>query len=164
MRGPAFIISTIALLLTVRIVFDNWDLVGGSGGVTMPLINLPVNLVKVPFYYGMLITAMAAVYTSYRIKHSKFGLGLRAISQDEIKAEAAASPPPFTRFWPMPSAPFCRHGGQLLGPISNLHPPQHLHGRTHRGQPGAHVDSGRQRHAVGSHCGAPSCSSASTNS
>lgn len=91
-RGPAFIISTIALLLMVRIVFDNWEFVGGSGGVTIPLLDLPVHLVKVPFYYGMLVTAIAAVYTSYRIKHSKFGLGLRAISQDEIKAEAAGIP------------------------------------------------------------------------
>lgn len=94
-RGPAFIISTIALLLMVRIVFDNWDFVGGSGGVTMPLIGLPVNLVKVPFYYGMLITAIGAVYTSYRVKHSKFGLGLRAISQDEVKAESAGIPTAF---------------------------------------------------------------------
>lgn len=91
-RGPAFIISTIALLLAVRIIFDNWEFVGGAGGVTMPLLGLPVHLIKVPYYYGMLVTAIAAVYTSYRIKHSKFGLGLRAISQDEVKAEAAGIP------------------------------------------------------------------------
>lgn len=94
-RGPAFIISTIALLLAVRIIFDNWEFVGGSGGVSMPLLDLPVYLVKVPFYYGMLITAIGAIYTSYRIKHSKFGLGLVAISQDEIKAEAAGIPTAF---------------------------------------------------------------------
>jgi branched-chain amino acid transport system permease protein len=29
------------------------------------------------------------VVTSYKIKHSKFGLGLRAVSQDEVKAESA---------------------------------------------------------------------------
>jgi branched-chain amino acid transport system permease protein len=33
--------------------------------------------------------AAFAVWASYRIKHSKFGLGLRAISKDEIKAESA---------------------------------------------------------------------------
>jgi branched-chain amino acid transport system permease protein len=32
---------------------------------------------------------VVAVYVSYRIKHSKFGLHLRAISQDEVKAESA---------------------------------------------------------------------------
>ena len=91
-RGPAFIISTIALLLVVRIFFDNWDFIGGSNGMTLPLLDLPVHLVKIPYYYGMLLIAMVAIYTSYRIKHSKFGLGLRAISQDEVKAESAGIP------------------------------------------------------------------------
>ncbi len=91
-RGPAFIISTIALLMTVRILFDNWEFIGGSNGISLPLTDLPVELVKLPYYYALLILAMVTVYTSYRIKHSKFGLGLRAISQDEIKAEAAGIP------------------------------------------------------------------------
>lgn len=30
-----------------------------------------------------------AIWVTYRVKHSKFGLGLRAISMDEIKAESA---------------------------------------------------------------------------
>jgi branched-chain amino acid transport system permease protein len=91
-RGPAFIISTIALILLVRIAFDNWDFIGGARGMSGPLIQLPLELVKMPFYYGMLLIAMGSVYTSYRIRHSKFGLGLRAISQDEIKAEVAGIP------------------------------------------------------------------------
>ena len=33
--------------------------------------------------------AAFAVWASYVVKHSKFGLGLRAISKDEIKAESA---------------------------------------------------------------------------
>jgi branched-chain amino acid transport system permease protein len=37
----------------------------------------------------MAISAIGAVYLSYRVAHSKFGLGLRAISQDETKAEVA---------------------------------------------------------------------------
>jgi len=88
-RGPAFLMSTLALALVVRLLFDNWALLGGSNGMSIPLIDLPQQYLKLPFYYGMLLTAMAAVYTSYRIKHSKFGLGLRAISQDETKAEVA---------------------------------------------------------------------------
>jgi branched-chain amino acid transport system permease protein len=91
-RGPAFIISTIALVLLVRISFDNWDFIGGTNGMSTPLIDLPLELAKFPFYYYMLLIAMAAVYVSYRIRHSKFGLGLRAISQDETKAEVAGIP------------------------------------------------------------------------
>lgn len=88
-RGPAFIISTIALMLIARILFDNWDLLGGSNGLSLPLLDLGTGLIKVPFYYGMLLCAAGAVYLSYRVRHSKFGLGLRAIAEDEVKAEAA---------------------------------------------------------------------------
>ncbi len=92
-RGPAFIISTIALVMLVKITFDNWDYIGGTNGMTMPpILSLSLNLVKFPFYYYMLLIAMGAVYVSYRIRHSKFGLGLRAISQDEVKAEVAGIP------------------------------------------------------------------------
>ncbi|HSK94985.1 MAG TPA: branched-chain amino acid ABC transporter permease [Euzebyales bacterium] len=88
-RGPAFIISTIALLLMVRLWFDNWDRIGGSNGASLPLPPFPVAWAKAPFYYAMLVTAIGAVYLAYRVRHSKFGLGLRAIAQDEIKAEVA---------------------------------------------------------------------------
>jgi len=90
--GPAFIISTIAMILVVKISFDNWDFIGGSNGLSLPLIPLPLKLVKIPFYYGMLIIATGNIYMSYRLRRSKFGLGLRAISQDETKAEVAGIP------------------------------------------------------------------------
>ena len=88
-RGPTFIISSIALLMVVRILFDNWRFVGGANGVTLPQLSIDVQWSKLPYYYAMLVIAAAAVYCSYRIKHSKFGLQLRAISQDEVKAESA---------------------------------------------------------------------------
>ena len=89
-RGPAFIISTIALMLIARILFDRWGWVGGSNGLSLPMLDFgSSSLVKVPFYYGMLLCAVLVVYASYRIKKSKFGLGLRAIAEDEVKAEVA---------------------------------------------------------------------------
>ena len=91
-RGPTFIISTIALVLLVGIFLDNWDYVGGANGLSLPLIPLPVEVTKLPFYYGMLLAAIGSILLSYRIRHSKFGLGLRAISQDETKAETAGIP------------------------------------------------------------------------
>jgi len=88
-RGPAFIISTIALLLLTLLFLDNWEFVGGTDGVNLPLPQFPARWLKVPFYYAMAVGAIGAVYLSYRVAHSKFGLGLRAISQDETKAEVA---------------------------------------------------------------------------
>lgn len=89
-RGDAFIIATIALMLIAQIGFDNWMWLGGSSGIALPPLQMSdAALVKVPFYYSMLVVAAGAVYLSYRIRHSRFGLGLRAIAQDEVKAEAA---------------------------------------------------------------------------
>jgi branched-chain amino acid transport system permease protein len=89
MRGPTFIISSIALLMVARIMFDNWDFVGGANGVTLPKLDLSAQWIKLPFYYAFLAIAVVTVYVSFKIKHSKFGLHLRAISQDEVKAESA---------------------------------------------------------------------------
>src|SRR3546814_18021806 len=89
MRGPTFIISSIALLMVARILFDNWHFVGGSNGVALPSTGLDARWAKIPYYYAFLVLVSATVWCSYRIKHSKFGLGLRAISQDEVKAESA---------------------------------------------------------------------------
>ncbi len=88
-RGPAFIISTIALLLVTTLWFDNWEFVGGVNGMSLPLIPLPLSFVKVPFYYAMLVAAVGSIWLGYRIAHSKLGLALRAIAQDEVKAEVA---------------------------------------------------------------------------
>lgn len=91
-RGPSFIIATVALVLLTRLMLDNWDYVQGARGMTLPLLVEDKVYAKIPFYYAMLVIASGAVYLSYRIRHSKFGLGLRAISQDEIKAESAGIP------------------------------------------------------------------------
>jgi branched-chain amino acid transport system permease protein len=88
-RGPAFIISSIAMVMIARLLFDNWHFVGGANGVTLPAPNLSSQWAKLPYYYAMVAIAAVTVWSSYRIKHSKFGLGLRAISKDEIKAESA---------------------------------------------------------------------------
>jgi len=91
-RGTAFIISTIALVLLTIEVLDNWPLTGGTNGLPMSLINLEGQYAKIPFYYYLLAIMILTILTSYFIQHSKFGLGLRAISQDETKAEVAGIP------------------------------------------------------------------------
>jgi branched-chain amino acid transport system permease protein len=88
-RGPSFIISSIALLMIMRILFDNWDYIGGSNGLSVPVTSLDVQWAKLPYFYAFLVIAIVTVMASYKIKHSKFGLGLRALSQDEVKAESA---------------------------------------------------------------------------
>jgi branched-chain amino acid transport system permease protein len=91
-RGPAFIISTIALLMLAKLALDNTESLGGANGMSLPLPDLPARTLKLPFYYAMLAVAIAAVVTSYRVRHAKLGLGLRAIAEDEVKTEAAGIP------------------------------------------------------------------------
>jgi branched-chain amino acid transport system permease protein len=91
-RGPAFIITTIAVTLLASLLFDKWKAAGGANGLSLALIDLPARTAKLPFYYGMLVLAIASVWLSYTIRHSKFGMGLRAISQDEVKAESSGIP------------------------------------------------------------------------
>lgn len=86
-RGPAFIIATIALLLMAALIFDNWELVGGANGFSLPLPQFPREWARVPFYLAMLVAATGSVLLSWKVAHSKLGLGLRALAQDEVKAE-----------------------------------------------------------------------------
>ena len=88
-HGPSFIIATIALLLVVTLLMDNWDYLGGSNGLSLPLAPFEIAWLKVPFYYAMLVSAILAVMLGYRVQHSKFGLALRAIAEDEVKAETS---------------------------------------------------------------------------
>src|SRR5690606_12121157 len=88
-HGPSFIISTIALLLVATLLMDNWAFLGGSNGLSLPLPSLSPSWVKVPCYYAMSLAAAGAVYLGHRVQHSKFGMALRAIAQDEVKAEVA---------------------------------------------------------------------------
>lgn len=88
-RGPSFIISSLALVMIVRILLDHWTFVGGANGLALKANDLPVQWAKLPYYYAFVILAAVTVWSCYKIKHSKFGLGLRAISKDEIKAESA---------------------------------------------------------------------------
>lgn len=123
-RGPAFIVATIAMLFLGLLAFDNWEFIGASSGLDLPLFQFPIQFLKVPFYYAMALTAIGAVYLSYRIAHSKFGLGLRAISQDETKAEVAGINTRWYKVWAFAlSAFFIGVAGAIYGySLTHLRP------------------------------------------
>jgi branched-chain amino acid transport system permease protein len=95
-RGPSFIIATIALLFMALLIFDNVDYFGGTAGLPLTLPDVPQEWLRAWFYYPMLIGAVGSVLLSYRVAHSKFGMGLRALAHDETKAEVTGVP---TRFY-----------------------------------------------------------------
>jgi len=88
-RSHAFVIITIALLLTTQAVFTNWkSLTGGSNGLTLPLPGWSNDIQALPFYYMFLGILGATVLFSWQIRRRKFGTGLIAIREDEGKAAA----------------------------------------------------------------------------
>jgi ABC-type branched-subunit amino acid transport system ATPase component/ABC-type branched-subunit amino acid transport system permease subunit len=88
-RGHAFVIITIALLLSAQIIATNWrSLTNGSDGITLELPPWSRDIQSLPFYLIMLALLILTVLFSAFIRRTKFGTGLIAIREDEGKAAA----------------------------------------------------------------------------
>jgi branched-chain amino acid transport system permease protein len=94
-RGASFVIVSIALVLILLLVFQSWSSVtGGSRGLVVPRpfpgLLRPEHH-RVFFYlYGVLLAL--ALLTWWMLDRSRFGLGLKAIREDEDKAESLGTP------------------------------------------------------------------------
>jgi ABC-type branched-subunit amino acid transport system ATPase component/ABC-type branched-subunit amino acid transport system permease subunit len=88
-RSHAFVIITIALLLSAQAVVTNWkSLTNGSDGITLALPWWSRDIQALPFYYLFLLLMLATVAFSAQIRKRKFGTVLLAIREDEGKAAA----------------------------------------------------------------------------
>ena len=83
LRGPYFAIATIGVSETTRVIMNNLAITGGASGYRI-MEHRPFR--QVEHYYTALGMAALAVAVSVLIAHSKFGMGLRAIKQDEDAA------------------------------------------------------------------------------
>ena len=88
-RSHAFVIITIALLLSTQAVFTNWkSFTGGSDGLTLPLPSWSTDIQALPFYYLFLAVLGLCLLFSSQLRRRKLGTGLVAIREDEGKAAA----------------------------------------------------------------------------
>lgn len=88
-RSHAFVIITIALLLSTQAVFTNWkSLTGGSNGLTLSLPPWSTDIQALPFYYLFLVVLGLTLLFSAQLRRRKLGTGLVAIREDEGKAAA----------------------------------------------------------------------------
>ncbi len=86
-RRYAFSITTIAVLFIFQLLgFNLRGITNGSAGLYLPVIPGFPGLTDLYFYYVALILVLVAVAVSWRIRHSKYGLGLLAIRDDEDRA------------------------------------------------------------------------------
>jgi len=89
-RGTSFVIVTLTFSYVVQLLALNArDVTGGSAGLYLPLLDLPGEVVILPFYYSMLALMVIAILVSLAIRRSKFGLGLIAIREEEGKADGS---------------------------------------------------------------------------
>jgi len=93
-HGSAFVVVTIAIVFIFRLLALNLDsITNGAKGLTQPRpgwggVQWSPEFIKIPFLYFMLVLLCITIFVSWWIRHSKFGLGLIAIREDEGKAES----------------------------------------------------------------------------
>jgi len=83
LRGPYFAIATIGVSEAVRVVMENLGFTGGASGYRI-IERRPFD--QTEQYYTSLALVILAVGVSILVRHSRFGLSLRAIRDDEDAA------------------------------------------------------------------------------
>lgn len=96
-RGHFFALLTVAVAEFVRIVFENWNFVGGSAGYFLqvrqgysPLVTLRGDATF--FYYVFFVLGIAGLSLSYFVTKSSIGYYWCAIREDEDAARAMGVP------------------------------------------------------------------------
>jgi branched-chain amino acid transport system permease protein len=85
LRGVYFAIATFGILKLLEVLAANLeDVTGGTAG-----LSIPPTVSTVPSYYAMLAAAVAAVALNAWIAHSRLGLGLVSVREDEEVAETS---------------------------------------------------------------------------
>lgn len=86
-RGHSFVILTIAFLFLLQLTAINWDeFTNGTQGLSLPIPQWDVAYQYWPFYYALIGLLALSVAMAWRIRRTKFGMGLIAMREDEDKA------------------------------------------------------------------------------
>jgi branched-chain amino acid transport system permease protein len=94
-RGASFVIVSIALVLILLLVFQSWaSFTGGSRGLVVPRPFPELRRAEHHTVFFFLFAALLAVtlLAWWLIDRSHFGLGLKAIREDEDKAQSLGTP------------------------------------------------------------------------
>jgi len=94
-RGVYFIMITLAFAQMAYYIVSGIARYGGDDGLTIDTRSQfpPLNLSdKTQFYYVCLVFLLAAVYLTFRIVRSRFGLALQGIRSNELRMRAIGFP------------------------------------------------------------------------
>ncbi|MEM2867938.1 MAG: branched-chain amino acid ABC transporter permease [Candidatus Bathyarchaeia archaeon] len=85
LRGASFALGTLAISTFMHTLFSQeWLGLGGSAGL---VLRIPYSYGKIPFYFASFIAAVLVTLITKLIRHSRFGLALLSIREDEDVAE-----------------------------------------------------------------------------
>jgi branched-chain amino acid transport system permease protein len=86
-RQHAFVVVTLAIFNVFQLLAFNLEpITNGSAGMFLPNPPWGAYFFNIPFYYAASILLLVTLLISWWIRHSKFGLGLLAIRDDEDRA------------------------------------------------------------------------------
>lgn len=97
LRGPYFVLASIAVAEVFRLVALNWkDMTNGAEGILtsdLPPLQVAGHVVtdfatKVPFYYAGLALAVLTIAVNWAVQHSKLGYCFQAIREDQDAAHS----------------------------------------------------------------------------
>jgi branched-chain amino acid transport system permease protein len=84
LKGPYFAIAMLGAAEGMRVIATVWDsLTHGGVGISFPSAEN-----SIPTYYAMLVLTVVTIAAAYAVGHSRFGIRLNAIREDEGAAEA----------------------------------------------------------------------------
>ena len=84
LKGPYFAIAMLGAAEGMRVIATVWDgLTHGGLGISLPSVEN-----SIATYYAMLGLMLITILVAYGIGHSRFGIHLNAIREDEVAAEA----------------------------------------------------------------------------
>ena len=95
-RGASFVIVSIALVLILLLVFQSWgSFTGGSNGLRVPRpfdtsVLRPEQHERFFYLHAALLAVLLLAW--WAIDRSRFGMGLKAVREDEDKAQALGVP------------------------------------------------------------------------
>jgi branched-chain amino acid transport system permease protein len=101
LRGPYFVLASIAVAEIVRLIVLNWkDMTNGAEGILVsevPALTIGGRVItdftsKVPFYYVGLALAAVTVAVNWAVQHSKLGYYFQAIREDQDAAHSLGIP------------------------------------------------------------------------
>jgi branched-chain amino acid transport system permease protein len=84
LKGPYFAIAMLGMAEGTRVVATVWDsLTHGGVGISFPSVENSIQT-----YYAMLVLMLITIAVAYLVAHSRLGIRLNAIREDEVAAEA----------------------------------------------------------------------------